>query len=132
MREGDDCLDCRARERALLLRQQVDDVKLLEGCKGRHDDCGRNDSSHGGNRYVDALLPETGSVQCRTLVHTAVDALQCAVDRRNHERKRHPQVQNQTGEKGGHILCEILSMSLKSLLQTHLQDSSRNCGAMRK
>ena len=89
--------------RAGLLRQQVDDVELLEGRKHRDNDSRGNDGAHGGDGNVLCPGKDARAVQNGAFVVAFVDALQGSVHNHDHEGQRQPQIDHRAAQKRRHV-----------------------------
>ena len=97
---GYHCVKRRAGHVAALLCEQIDDIELFKSYERRHNGGRGYYGPYTWNCYFPCACPESCAVERGALIQAVVNALQSSVDRGNHERQRHPEIEHETGHKG--------------------------------
>ena len=109
--------------RAGLLRQQVDNVELLEGRKHRDNHSRCNDGAHGGDGDVLRPGKSARAVQNGAFVVASVNALQCPVHNHDHEWQRQPQIDHRAAQKCRYIGRKPLDRRQPQLVHPLIQQT---------
>ena len=106
-----------------LLRQQIDNIELLEGRKHRDDHSRGNDGTHGGDGNVLCPGERARAVQNGAFVVAFVNALQGTVHNHDHEGQRQPEIDHRAAQEGRYVGRKPLDRRKPQLVHPLIQQT---------